>query len=113
MDWIKEQLEEAYLDENRIIGSVECVPERLVTIVVERLREKGFKTEIVKTPSNDFTVVYYQDCPEEILQLYRKYEESDGDVQVLTAEGHRKLGRAFGYSEEEIEWFVEEFLGCE
>lgn len=109
MNELRELLEQ--VNTNRQLGSIECVPEHLVRDVERHLHNLGLQTLVIRTPDNDYTIAYHRNCPKDILQLYVKYERMGGDAEALTPEEHRVLGRAFGYSEDEIEWFIQEVFG--
>jgi len=102
------------LRRKRCIGSIEDIAtESRARKIQLRLKDDyGYQTVILMFDRR-YEVVYYRQTRTSLkaLELYKKYlrdqEIWSGNIYSgLTLDEHRQLGRAFGISKNQIEWFV-------
>lgn len=106
---------------NRLMGSFEYVEnENDKSVLVNGLKRLGLNYEYAHDAQGLF-IIYYREKTATIklaINLYKKYIKYDIDTDApgtydgLTKDQHRFLGKIFGFTEQEIDWFMGEIDDC-
>jgi len=89
----------------QVIGSIESIlviPEEPIAL------PEGLAYEFLPSGASEHTLAIYKKGSEPMLELYRKYEAAP-NFETLSREEHAASGKAFGFSQDEIEWFLSEY----
>lgn len=101
------------LNTKRIIGSLECVASKDVPKAIKRIDKLHYKHVAIQDANKEYTIIYYNDAKavRHILPVYIRYEQSGGELDAISLDEHKMLGKAFGYDDEDIAWFIEDIEG--
>ena len=120
LDLLKESLNNDIIDVaksikgDRIIGSYETAGEffpfnkKDISDVANKFNLKFKILKFPKYPKESEGVIFYKSVPniDYILNIYLKYQRNGGQAEKLTKKENTILGKAFGFSEDEIKNFL-------
>ncbi|MEM3020422.1 MAG: LPD23 domain-containing protein [Candidatus Micrarchaeaceae archaeon] len=105
---IREQvLGDDVLTDRRIIGSIEDVPLEEVAAKQEQLLAIGYKSTVIPLSDGTHEIIYYIEPTEKVQDAIalRTRELLNNDLTIIEK---KRLGRAFGYSEDSIREYIDQ-----
>jgi hypothetical protein len=101
---------------DRVIGSYETFGESFIfnkKDVSDIANKFNLKFKILKFPEypkESEGIVFYKNVPniDYVVNIYLKYQRNGGQAEKLTKKENIILGKAFGFSQEEIQYFIKD-----